>query len=110
MPRTECRDPLAGRNLGSARGEDRLDLGNRRRVLEHRVIARAIVAEADDVITTLDQARDYRAAPEVDRIRPARVEVVDFGKVVAAYPHGRDNTVPIVHRADLAIVKHQVLV
>jgi hypothetical protein len=31
------------------------------RVLKHRVIARAIIAEADDVIATLDQARDDRA-------------------------------------------------
>ena len=42
------------------------------------------VAEADDVISTLHQARDHRAAPKVNRIRSARVEVADVGKVVAS--------------------------
>jgi hypothetical protein len=101
---------LAGRNLGTARGEDRLDLGDRRRVLEHCVVARAIVAEADDMVATLDQAGDHGAAVEIDRIRSARLEAADFGKAVAAYPRNRDNTVPIVHRADLAVVKYQVVV
>ena len=65
VPAAHRRDPLALRHVLPPRGERFLDLANRRRVLENRVIA-GTIGQAHAVDVAFDEAGHDRSAAQVD--------------------------------------------
>ena len=112
VPAAHRRDPLAFGDALPPRGERLLDLSDRGRVLEDRVIAGAI-GEAHAVDMAFDDARHDRAPLQIDHLRAGlRGDVVrraDRSEAAVADGHGIRDGVARVHRVDAAVDERQVL-
>ena len=109
-PGAERSDPLARRHIGATLGQDFMNLRDRGRVLEHRVVPGTIVAEADNVVATLDHSGDYDLPAQIDGVGSAPADVADFHEAAIADGNLRHNAVVTVHRPDFSVVEHELVV
>jgi hypothetical protein len=97
-------DPLSTRDTGAAPGPQRvLDLADRRRVLQDRVVA-GPVGQAHGVDVRLDQTGNRHAAAEVDHAGTLGVDApADVGEHAVLDQDLLDDGVAAVHGVDAAV-------
>ena len=114
--RTSVRAPIsepvaAIMGPGHACRNDRLHVGNRRRVLQRSVVP-GTVAHCDDVIVVVDDARNDCALAQVDDSTPGgrpRRSAADGGKAPVADGHRRNDGILRIHRVDAAVDEYELL-
>ena len=112
MPAAHRRNPLSFRHALPPRRERFLDVADRRRVLEDRVIA-GTVREAHAVDVRLDQPGNRGAALEVDhrRVLPAPGDrPADRDESTVSNRDGVGDRVAVVHRVDATVREHERLI
>src|SRR5579883_1582024 len=110
MPSAHGCDPLSGRNVFAPCGERFLDVANRSRVLEDRVIT-GTVRQAHDMNVSFDEAGYDGSAFEIDHAHTrlgSRASVADARESAVADGHRCRRGVPCIHRMKLAVDEHQV--
>ena len=110
VPAAHRRDPLAVGHALAARRQGLLDLANRGRVLERRVVARP-VRQADDVHVRLDEPRHHRAAAQVDAASRGarRRRVAGRDDAAAADGDATHHGGARIHRVDAPVHQHQIV-
>ena len=101
MPSSHRRDPLSCRNILAPRSERFLNLSNRCRVLENRVVP-GTIREADAVDMGFDQTRHNSPAAEIDDASVGagcRSRIADCHKPAVADRHRSHDRIGSIHRS-----------